>query len=157
MTRHAWPYMHGGLLTVGETDQSETCSRPCSVVPRTAAGSRPPDTKEFARMPPSNSEYLPPLIGSVRKDICTETGWAIRCPSERDSVMPQVIPPCPFLVHTFWAVSRPFFPCFSRSLRVSTVSTRRFQRVPSRNPGPRNIRQGDQERRPPPFVRHPRC
>ena len=39
----------------------------------------------------------------------------------------------PYLAH--------FFPVFSRFLRVFTVSTRRFQRAPSRNPGPRNSRQ----------------
>eukprot|EP01045_Picozoa_sp_COSAG04_P021673 COSAG04_NODE_2356_length_4279_cov_2.681818_5_plen_314_part_00 len=50
----------------------------------------------------------------------------------------QVIPPLlslftllrPYLAH--------FFPVFSRFLRVFTVSTRRFQRAPSRNPGPSN-------------------
>ena len=50
-----------------------------------------------------------------------------------------------------------FFPVFPRFLRVFTVSTRRFQRAPSRNPGPRNSRQGNQEFRTPPFVRHRRC
>ena len=44
-------------------------------------------------------------------------------------------PSFPFLVHTFWTVSRPSFPRF---LRVSTASPRRFQRAPSQNPGPRN-------------------
>ena len=57
-----------------------------------------------------------------------------------------------------WAAARcrHFFPVFSRFLRVFTASTRRFQRAPSRNPGPRNSRQGNQEGRTPPFVRHPR-
>ena len=42
-------------------------------------------------------------------------------------------------------------------MRVFTVSPRRLQRAPSRNPGPRNSRHEDQEGRTPPFVRHPRC
>ena len=53
-----------------------------------------------------------------------------------------------------WA---PFGPRFPRLLRVFTVSPTRFQRAPSRNPGPRNSRHEDQERRTPPFVRHRRC
>ena len=69
----------------------------------------------------------------------------------------QVIPPVP----SSFALLRPylahFFPVFSRFLRVFTAWPRRFQRAPSRNPGPRNSRQGDQERRTPPFIRHPRC
>ena len=36
----------------------------------------------------------------------------------------------PYLAH--------FLPVFSRFLRVFTVSTRRFQRAPSRSPGPRD-------------------
>ena len=55
-----------------------------------------------------------------------------------DTVWQQVIPPVP----SFFTLLRPylahFFPVFSRFLRVFTVSTRRFQRAPSRNPGPRN-------------------
>ena len=42
----------------------------------------------------------------------------------------------PYLAH--------FFPVFSRFLRVFTVSTRRFQRAPSRNPGPRDSGKGAQ-------------
>ena len=42
----------------------------------------------------------------------------------------------PYLAH--------FFPVFSRFLRVFTVSPRRFQRAPSRNPGPRNSVKGAQ-------------
>ena len=42
----------------------------------------------------------------------------------------------PYLAH--------FAPVFSRFLRVFTVSTRRFQRTPSRNPGPRDRGKGAQ-------------
>ena len=43
----------------------------------------------------------------------------------------------PYLAH--------FLPVFPRFLRVFTVSTRRFQQAPSRNPGPRNSRHEDQD------------
>ena len=50
----------------------------------------------------------------------------------------QLIPP----VLSLFTLLRPylahFCPVFPRFLRVFTVSTRRFQRAPSRNPGPRN-------------------
>ena len=69
----------------------------------------------------------------------------------------QVIPPVPSLFTLLRPYLAHFFPVFSRFLRVFTASTRRFQQAPSRNPGPRNSRQGNQEGRTPPFVRHPRC
>ena len=53
---------------------------------------------------------------------------------------PQVIPPVPSLFARFRSHLAHFFPVFSRFLRVFTVSTRRFQRAPSRNPWPRNSR-----------------
>ena len=49
--------------------------------------------------------------------------------------LPRVIPREPTLLRLYLAH---FFPVFPRFLRVFTVSTRRFQRAPSRNPGPRN-------------------
>ena len=68
----------------------------------------------------------------------------------------QVIPPVP----SWFTLLRPylahFFPVFSRFLCVFTAWPRRFHRAPSRNPGPRNSWQGDQEGRTPPFVRRPR-
>ena len=62
----------------------------------------------------------------------------------------QVIPPLlslftllrPYLAH--------FFPVLCRFLRVFTAWPRRFQRAPSRNPGPRNSRHEGQEGRTPP-------
>ena len=69
-------------------------------------------------------------------------------------LLAQVIPP----VLSLFTLLRPylahFFPVFSRFLCVFTAWPRRFQRAPSRNPGPRNSRHGDQEGRNPPFVRH---
>ena len=50
----------------------------------------------------------------------------------------QVIPPVPSLFTLLRPYLAHFFPVFSRFLRVFTVSPRRFQRAPSRNPGPRN-------------------
>ena len=69
---------------------------------------------------------------------------------------PQVIPPVPSLFTLLRPYLAHFCPVFSRFLRVSTAWPRRFQRAPSRNPGPRNSWQGDQEGRTPPFVRHAR-
>ena len=73
--------------------------------------------------------------------------------------VPQVIPPrtAPSLFTRFRPYLAQFLPVFSRFLRVFTAWPRRFQRAPRRNPGPRNSRQEGQERRTPPFVRHPRC
>ena len=78
----------------------------------------------------------------------------ISCSVEREI---QVIPPVPSLFTLLRPYLAQFLPVFSRCLRVFTASPRRFQRAPSRNPGPRNSRQEDQERRSPPFVRRPRC
>ena len=50
----------------------------------------------------------------------------------------QVIPPLPSLFTLLRPYLAHFPPVFPRFLRVFTVSTRRFQRAPSRNPGPRN-------------------
>ena len=54
----------------------------------------------------------------------------------------RVIPREPTLLRLYLAH---FFPVFPRFLRVFTVSPRRFQRAPSRNPGPRNSRQASSE------------
>ena len=54
----------------------------------------------------------------------------------------QVIPPLPSLFTLLRPYLAHFFPENSRFLRVFTVSPRRFQRAASRNPGPRNSRQG---------------
>ena len=69
----------------------------------------------------------------------------------------QVILPILSLFTRFRPYLAHFFPVFSRFLRVFPVWPRRFQRAPSRNPGPRNSRQEYQERRTPPFIRHRRC
>ena len=53
----------------------------------------------------------------------------------------QLIPPVPSLFTRFRPYLAHFPPVFSRFLRVFTASPRRFQRAPSRNPGPRNSRQ----------------
>ena len=63
----------------------------------------------------------------------------------------QVIPPVPSLFTRLSPYLAHFFPVFSRFLRVFTAWPRRFQRAPSRNPGPRNG--GTRSR---PFIRHPR-
>ena len=55
---------------------------------------------------------------------------------------PQVIPPVPSLFTLLRPYLAHFPPVFSRFLRVFTVSPRRFQRAPSRNPEPRDRRQG---------------
>ena len=55
-----------------------------------------------------------------------KAGWCARLPGDPDSFARFR----PYLAH--------FSPVFSRFLRVFTVSPRRFQRAPSRNPGPRN-------------------
>ena len=68
----------------------------------------------------------------------------------------QVIPPLPSLFTLLRPYLAHFSPVFSRFLCVFTAWPRRFHRAPSRNPGPRNSWQGDQEGRTPPFVRHPR-
>ena len=49
-----------------------------------------------------------------------------------------MIPPVPSLFTLLRSYLAHFFPVFYRFLRVFTVSPRRFQRAPSRNPGPRN-------------------
>ena len=54
----------------------------------------------------------------------------------------QVIRPVPSLFTLLRPYLAHFCPVFSRFLRVFTASTRRFQRAPSRNTGPRNSRQG---------------
>ena len=69
---------------------------------------------------------------------------------------PQVIPPLPSLFTRLRPYLAHFSPVFSRFLCVFTAWPRRFHRAPSRNPGPRNSWQGDQEGRTPPFVRHAR-
>ena len=69
----------------------------------------------------------------------------------------QVIPPVPSLFTLLRPYLAHFFPVFSRFLCVFTASPRRFQRAPSRNPGPRNSGHDGQEGRTPLFVRHPRC
>ena len=56
--------------------------------------------------------------------------------SHGSGIRNQVIPLRPYLAH--------FSPVFSRFLRVFTVSTRRFQPAPSRNPGPRDSGKGAQ-------------
>ena len=63
----------------------------------------------------------------------------------------QLIPPVLSLFTGFRPYLAHFFPVFPRCLRVFTVSTRRFRRAPSRNPGPRNSRQEGQEGRTPPL------
>ena len=65
----------------------------------------------------------------------------------------QLIPPVASLFTRFRPYLAHSFPVFPRFLRVFTGSTRRFQRAPSRTPGPRNSRQEYQEGRTPPFVR----
>ena len=50
----------------------------------------------------------------------------------------QVIPPVPSLFTRFRPYLARFPPVSPCVLRVFTVSARRFQRTPSRNPGPRN-------------------
>ena len=50
----------------------------------------------------------------------------------------QVIPPVPFSFTLLRPCLAQFLPVFSCCLRVFTVSTTRFQRAASRNPGPRN-------------------
>ena len=90
------------------------------------------------------SEWVP--FGANQIVALNETlGSADRC---------KVIPTPSHFLGRISPIFSPFFPVF---LRVFTVSTRRFQQAPSRNPGPRNSRQGNQEGRTPPFVRHPRC
>eukprot|EP01045_Picozoa_sp_COSAG04_P006896 COSAG04_NODE_348_length_16121_cov_7.375172_5_plen_343_part_00 len=54
------------------------------------------------------------------------------------SALLKVFPPVPSSFTRFRPYLAHFFPIFPRFLRVFTVSTRRFQRAPSRNPGPRN-------------------
>ena len=71
-------------------------------------------------------------------------------------ILKQVIPPVPSLFTLLRPYLAHFSPVFSHFLRVFTVSTRRFQRAPSRNPGPRNSWQGDQDPRSRPFIRRPR-
>ena len=60
------------------------------------------------------------------------------------SSLGQVMGPswAPFLFTLLRSHLAHFPPVFSRFLRVFTVSTRRFQRAPSRNPGPRNSGKG---------------
>ena len=56
----------------------------------------------------------------------------------RQQARQQVIPPLSSLFTLLRPYLAHFFPVFSRFLRIFTVLTRRFQRAPSRNPGPRN-------------------
>ena len=60
---------------------------------------------------------------------------------------PKVIPTPSHFLDRISPIFPPFF--FPRFLRVFTVSPRRFQRAPSRNPGPRNSRHEGQEGNPP--------
>ena len=56
----------------------------------------------------------------------------------------QLIPPVLSLFTRFRPYLAHFFPVFPRFLRVFTVSSRRFQRATSRNPGPRDSGKGAQ-------------
>ena len=62
--------------------------------------------------------------------------------SEQDET--QVIPPVPSLFTPFRPYLAHFSPVSPRFLRVFTVSPRRFQRAPSRSPGPRDSGKGAQ-------------
>ena len=65
---------------------------------------------------------------------------ASACPTP--SATDQVIPPLPSLFTLLRPYLAHLFPVFSRFLRVFTAWPRRFQRAPSRNPGPRNSGKG---------------
>ena len=63
-------------------------------------------------------------------------GWAVAIAPTKDnywSTDKQVIPTPLHVLGRISPIFSPFFPVFSRFLRVFTVSTRRFQRAPSRN------------------------
>ena len=72
---------------------------------------------------------LPPVSFTLPSNIDFTQGGAQPCTPE------QVIPPVP----SSFTLLRPYLAqFFSRFLRVFTALPRRFQRAPSRNPGPRN-------------------
>ena len=81
------------------------------------------------------------VYGSWQRDTPCQQSWI-------EKLVLGKLPSCLYRAH--------FIPVFPRLLRVFTVSTRRFQRAPHRNPEPRNSRHDDQEGRTPPLVvRHP--
>ncbi len=61
-----------------------------------------------------------------------------RAEEQLAAMLSQVIPPVLSLFTLFRPYLAHFFAIFPRFLRVFTVSMRRFQRAPVRNPGPRN-------------------
>ena len=109
-------------------------------------------------------EALVVLLAAPQAFVRKQAAWALgnvcdRSPPNRETARqagaisalvacmdhPQVLPPVP----SWFTLLRPylahFFPVFSRFLCVFTAWPRRFHRAPSRNPGPRNSRQGGQE------------
>eukprot|EP01045_Picozoa_sp_COSAG04_P014299 COSAG04_NODE_1062_length_8500_cov_11.838353_2_plen_289_part_00 len=121
---------------------------PASVLPSTAAASNVAATRSGAVV----------KAVKVKPGQIIEPGAAlVEITDTRKRQHHQVIPPAPSLFTRFRPYLAHFSPVFPRFLRVFTAWPRRFQRAASRNPGPRNGRQGAQEGRTPPFVRRPRC
>ena len=101
------------------------------------------------------AEEVKKIIGEAIELVSRSRGFFVTT-AQRCAPMTQVIPPLPSLFTLLRPYLAHFFPVFSRFLCVFTAWPRRFHRAPSRNPGPRNSWQGDQEGRTPPFVRHAR-